>query len=37
MKLEKNEEQSVETLPFLSIGNKTAIEVVTETKFGAVT
>jgi hypothetical protein len=29
--------QSVDTLPFLRNGNKTPIEGVTETKFGAVT
>ena len=37
MKLKKNIDQSVDTLPLLRIGNKTLIEVVTETKFGAVT
>jgi hypothetical protein len=37
MKLEKNKDQSVDTLPLLRIGNKTPIEGVTETKFGAVT
>ena len=37
MKLKKNEEQSVDTLPLLRIGNKTPMEGVTETKFGAVT
>jgi hypothetical protein len=36
MKL-KNEDQSVDTLPLLRIGNKTPIEGVTETKFGAET
>jgi hypothetical protein len=36
MKLEKNEDQSVGTLP-LRIGNKTPMEGVTETKFGAQT
>jgi hypothetical protein len=36
MKLKKNEDQSVDTLP-LRIGNKTPIESVTETKFGAET
>ena len=35
MKLKKNKEQSVETLPILKIGNKTPMERVTETKFGA--
>jgi hypothetical protein len=34
MKLKKNEDQSVDTLPLLRIGNKTAMEGVTETKFG---
>jgi hypothetical protein len=37
MKLKKNEDQSVDTLPLLRIGNKTSIEGVTETKFGAET
>ena len=37
MKFKKNEDQSVDTLPFLRNGNKTPIEGVTETKFGAVT
>jgi hypothetical protein len=37
MKLKKNEEQSVDTLPLLRIGNKTPMEGVTETKFGAET
>jgi hypothetical protein len=36
MKLKKNENQSVDTLP-LRIGNKTPIEGVTETQFGAET
>jgi hypothetical protein len=31
----KNEDQSVDTLPLLRIGNKTPMERVTETKFGA--
>jgi hypothetical protein len=35
MKLMKNEEESVDTLPFLRIGNKTPMEGVTESKFGA--
>jgi hypothetical protein len=35
MKLKKNEHQSVDTLPLLRIGNKTPMEEVTETKFGA--
>jgi hypothetical protein len=37
MKLKKNEDQSVDTLPLLRIGNKTPIEGVTETQFGAQT
>jgi hypothetical protein len=37
MKLKKNEDQSVVTLPLLKIGNKTPMEEVTETKFGAET
>jgi hypothetical protein len=37
MKLKKNEDQSVETLPLLRIGKKTPMEGVTETKFGAET
>jgi hypothetical protein len=35
MKLKKNEEQSVDTLPLLTIGNKTPMEGITEIKFGA--
>jgi hypothetical protein len=35
MKLKKNEDQSVNTLPLLRIGNKTPMEGVTETKLGA--
>ena len=35
MKLKKNGDQSVDTLPLLRIGNKTPMEGVTETKFGA--
>jgi hypothetical protein len=35
MKLKKNEDQSVDTLPLLRIGNKTPMEGVSETKFGA--
>ena len=35
MKLEKNEDQSVDTVPLLRIGNKTPMEGVTEIKFGA--
>jgi hypothetical protein len=34
MKLKKNEDQSVDTLPLLRIGNKMPMEGVTETKFG---
>ena len=37
MKLKKNEDQSVDTVPLLRIGNKTPMVGVTETKFGAVT
>ena len=37
MKLKKKEYQSVETLPLLRIGNKTPMEGVTETQFGAET
>jgi hypothetical protein len=37
MKLKKNEDKSVKTLPLLRIGNKTPMEGVTETKFGAET
>ena len=37
MKLKKNKDQSVDTLPLLRIGNKTPMEGVTETKFGAKT
>jgi hypothetical protein len=35
MKLKKNEDQSVDTLPLLRNGNKTPMEGVTETTFGA--
>jgi hypothetical protein len=35
MKLQKNEDQSVVTLTLLRIGNKTPMEGITETKFGA--
>jgi hypothetical protein len=35
MKLKKKEDQSVDTLPLLRIRNKTPMEGVTETKFGA--
>ena len=34
MKLKKNEDQSVDNLPLLRIGNKIPMEEVTETKFG---
>jgi hypothetical protein len=38
MKLKKNDnDQSMDTLPLLRIGNKTPMEGVTETKFGAET
>jgi hypothetical protein len=37
MKLKKKEDQSVDTLPLLRIENKTPMEEVTETKFGAET
>jgi hypothetical protein len=37
MKLKKNEDQSVDTLPFRRIGNKAPMEGVTEIQFGAVT
>jgi hypothetical protein len=37
MKLKKNEDQSVDALPLLRIRNKTPMERVTETKFGAET
>jgi len=35
MKLKNNEDQSVDTLSLLRIGNKAPMEGVTETKFGA--
>jgi hypothetical protein len=35
MKFKKNEDQSVDTLPLLRIGNKIPMEGVTETKFEA--
>jgi hypothetical protein len=35
MKLRKNDDQSVDTLPLLRIGNKAPMEGVTKTKFGA--
>jgi hypothetical protein len=34
MKLKKNEDQNVDTLPPLRIGNKTPMEGVTKTNFG---
>ena len=37
MKLKKYKDQSVDTLPLFRIGNKTPMEGVTETKFGAET
>jgi hypothetical protein len=37
MKLKKKEDQSVDALLLLRIGNKTPMEGVTETKFGAET
>jgi hypothetical protein len=37
MKLKKNKDQTVDTLPVLRIGNKTPMEVVTEKKYGAET
>jgi hypothetical protein len=37
MKLKKNDDQNVNTLPLLIIGNKTPMEGVTETKFVAET
>jgi hypothetical protein len=37
MTLKKNKDQSVDTLPLLRIGNKTPMEEITETKFGAET
>ena len=35
MKLKKNEDQSVDTLPLLRIGNKTRMEGVKVTQFGS--
>ena len=35
MKLKKNEDQNVDTLPLHKIGNKIPMEGVTEIKFGA--
>jgi hypothetical protein len=37
MKLKKSEDQSANTSPLLRIGNKTPMEGVTVTKFGAET
>jgi hypothetical protein len=37
MKLKKNKDQSVDTLPLLRTGNKPPMEGVTEKKFGAET
>jgi hypothetical protein len=37
MKLKKKEDQSVNHFPLLRIGNKTPMEGVTETNFGAET
>jgi hypothetical protein len=37
MKLKKNEDQSVDTLPLLRTAKKTPMERDTETKFGAET
>jgi hypothetical protein len=37
MTLKKNDDQSVDTLPLLRIGNKTPIKGVTKTKCGAET
>jgi hypothetical protein len=37
MKVKKKEDQSVDTLPLLRIGNIKPMERVTETKFGAET
>jgi hypothetical protein len=37
MKLKKKEDQSVDTLPLLGIGNRTHMEGFTEAKFGAET
>jgi hypothetical protein len=34
MKLKKNKDQSVDTSPLLRTGNKTLMEVVTETNWG---
>jgi hypothetical protein len=37
MNLKKNEDQSVDSLPLLRIGNKRPMEGVTDTQFGAET
>jgi hypothetical protein len=37
MKLMKNEDKSVDTLPLLRLVNKTTMEGITEAKFGAET
>jgi hypothetical protein len=37
MKLKKNKDQSVDTLPLLRNGNKAPMEGITDTKFGAET
>jgi hypothetical protein len=37
MKYKKNEDESVDTWPLVGIGDKTPMEGVTETKFGAET
>jgi hypothetical protein len=37
MKLRKNEDQSVDTLPLLRIGSKTPMEGAAETEFGVET
>jgi hypothetical protein len=37
MKFKKKEDQSMDTLPLTRNGNKTPMEGVTDTKFGAVT
>jgi hypothetical protein len=37
MNPKKNEDQSMDTLPLLRIGNKRPMEGVTDTKFGAET
>jgi hypothetical protein len=37
MKFKENADQGVDTLPLLIVGNKTLLEEVTETNFGAET